>query len=139
MAFLVPYVPHTIMHNLANKRITSTPGNEYNNVVDTFDSSVVFCDASGFTVLTQKLAEQQDGSELLSAILNRFFDPLLRLIDRYPQNFLLNKKYCFYVLFLTLCLRWGGDVIKFSGDALTIIWPICDIDNCPRDMAGKEI
>ena len=81
------------------------------STLDDFMAAVVFCDASGFTVLTEKLQAEPDGSELLGKILNDFFDPLLRMVD-----------------------RWGGDVIKFSGDALTIIWPICDIENASTGM-----
>ena len=111
MEYMLPFVPHTILDALATKKIKLDPGVDYNNVVDDFMAAVVFCDASGFTILTEKLQAEPDGSELLGKILNDFFDPLLRLVD-----------------------LWGGDVIKFSGDALTIIWPICDIENASKDL-----
>eukprot|EP00747_Dinoflagellata_sp_TGD_P087387 gnl/TRDRNA2_/TRDRNA2_163608_c0_seq1.p1 gnl/TRDRNA2_/TRDRNA2_163608_c0~~gnl/TRDRNA2_/TRDRNA2_163608_c0_seq1.p1 ORF type:complete len:1239 (+),score=222.08 gnl/TRDRNA2_/TRDRNA2_163608_c0_seq1:303-3719(+) len=70
---------------------------------------VVFSDASGFTALTEKLAKKRNGAELLSQCLTAFFTPLINLINSYR-----------------------GDVIKFSGDALTIYFPAVD------DTKGKQ-
>ena len=36
-------------------------------------------------------------------IINQFFDKIIRIVH-----------------------FWGGDIIKFSGDALTIVWPVDD-------------
>ena len=63
------------------------------------DGAVIFCDASGFTKLTEHLAQSPNGAELLSSVLNVFFTPLIELINAYR-----------------------GDIIKFSGDALTILF-----------------
>lgn len=38
-------------------------------------------------------------------IINQFFDKIIRIVH-----------------------FWGGDIIKFSGDALTIVWPVDDED-----------
>mmetsp|Transcript_44947 Transcript_44947/g.144002 ORF Transcript_44947/g.144002 Transcript_44947/m.144002 type:complete len:1129 (-) Transcript_44947:87-3473(-) len=65
--------------------------------------AVVFSDASGFTALTERLAVKSNGAELLSQCLTAFFTPLINLINAYR-----------------------GDVIKFSGDALTIYFPAVD-------------
>eukprot|EP00854_Cymbomonas_tetramitiformis_P015816 gene15816-18757_t len=64
------------------------------------NGAVAFVDASGFTALTERLAVKQEGAELLSTCLNAFMDPLIRIVFAY-----------------------GGDIIKFSGDAITILWP----------------
>jgi len=66
-------------------------------VVSRFRGAVVFSDASGFTALTEQLAKKPNGAELLSSCLNKFFTPLIDIITSFR-----------------------GDVIKFSGDALTI-------------------
>lgn len=63
----------------------------------------MFCDASGFTALTEALDKQPNGAEKLGECINNFFAPLIQIV-----NF------------------WGGDIIKFSGDALTIVWPVDD-------------
>lgn len=39
-------------------------------------------------------------------IINQFFDKIIRIVH-----------------------FWGGDIIKFSGDALTIVWPVDDEDD----------
>lgn len=71
--------------------------------------AVVFSDASGFTALTERLAMKSNGAELLSQCLTAFFTPLINLINAYR-----------------------GDVIKFSGDALTIYFPAVDDAAAPR-------
>mmetsp|Transcript_141351 Transcript_141351/g.249490 ORF Transcript_141351/g.249490 Transcript_141351/m.249490 type:complete len:1044 (+) Transcript_141351:183-3314(+) len=71
--------------------------------------AVVFSDASGFTQLTEKLASKQNGAELLSACLKGFYTPLIDLITAYR-----------------------GDVIKFSGDALTVYFMAVDDTKCPK-------
>lgn len=65
--------------------------------------AVVFSDASGFTALTERLSQKSDGAELLSLCLTSFFTPLIDIINSYR-----------------------GDVIKFSGDALTIYFQAVD-------------
>lgn len=58
--------------------------------------AVLFADISGFTSLTERLAEKGVvGAEELTAALNRYFGQLIDIIDDF-----------------------GGDVLKFAGDAL---------------------
>jgi len=78
-------------------------------VVHRGSGAVVFSDASGFTALTERLASKPNGAELLSACLISFFTPLIDIITAYR-----------------------GDVIKFSGDALTIYFPAVDDTQHPR-------
>eukprot|EP00042_Codosiga_hollandica_P058529 m.884049 g.884049 ORF g.884049 m.884049 type:complete len:1470 (-) comp59887_c0_seq2:3899-8308(-) len=66
-----------------------------------FQGAVLFSDASGFTKLTTRLADEPDGAELLCSIMNGFFSKLLDIICSY-----------------------GGDVVKFAGDALSILWVV---------------
>ena len=66
---------------------------------DRLEGSALFADISGFTPLTEALANElgsQRGSEELTATLNRVFHAIIAELDRY-----------------------GGDVIYFSGDAIT--------------------
>lgn len=72
-----------------------------NPVIGTVNAVVVFADASGFTFTTERLTLQPHGAEKLGAFLNEFFGDMIDIIK-----------------------RWGGDVLKFSGDALTILFPI---------------
>jgi len=71
--------------------------------------AVVFSDASGFTTLTERLAQKSNGAELLSSCLTNFFTPLIDLINAYR-----------------------GDVIKFSGDALTVYFIAVDDTKGPK-------
>jgi len=103
------FLPHTIRTAILSgsikrmdtqKVVSEVPiMSTYDPVIANFDAAVVFADASGFTRLTESLAQQPNGAEKIGACLNGFFDPLIEIVVRY-----------------------GGDVLKFSGDALTIIW-----------------
>lgn len=64
--------------------------------IQRFYGALLFVDISGFTVLSQKL-----DVESLKNNINNYFKKMLEVVD-----------------------KWGGDVIKFAGDALYIIWPI---------------
>eukprot|EP01126_Amoeba_proteus_P038719 TRINITY_DN404_c0_g2_i2.p1 TRINITY_DN404_c0_g2~~TRINITY_DN404_c0_g2_i2.p1 ORF type:complete len:225 (-),score=51.67 TRINITY_DN404_c0_g2_i2:48-641(-) len=62
--------------------------------------ALVFADISGFTPLTEKMSKLgSKGIELMSSHLNNFFDKLIGIIHLY-----------------------GGDVIKFAGDAVFAVW-----------------
>eukprot|EP00051_Salpingoeca_urceolata_P017513 m.239250 g.239250 ORF g.239250 m.239250 type:complete len:1130 (+) comp18976_c1_seq7:2013-5402(+) len=62
--------------------------------------SVLFADASGFTRLTERLAKKgRKGVEELCQILNSFFTILVDIVHDY-----------------------GGDIIKFAGDAVCVTW-----------------
>jgi class 3 adenylate cyclase len=66
-----------------------------------YEACVVFADISGFTPLTEKMAAMgPEGVEKLTAELNKYFDLLIGNVYRH-----------------------GGDIIKFAGDALLVIWP----------------
>jgi len=86
--------------------------NEDGIVIHRGEGAVVFSDASGFTALTERLAQKSNGAELLSQCLTSFFTPLIDIICAYR-----------------------GDVIKFSGDALTIYFPAIDDTQHPRYRA----
>ncbi len=79
--------------------------------------AVLFCDMSGFTTLTEMLAEtmgSQEGGEILNANLNRVFKTLIDCVTDF-----------------------GGSVLKFSGDAVTSIFPArVSEDECLRTAVG---
>ncbi|KAL8431561.1 hypothetical protein Efla_000607 [Eimeria flavescens] len=97
------FVPRTVLEAIADKRIRYS--DDFDVQVEKFTAAVVFCDASGFTALTEALDTQPNGAERLGGIINQFFDKIIRIVH-----------------------FWGGDIIKFSGDALTIVWPVDDDD-----------
>src|ERR1043165_6623964 len=94
---LASYVPRLIQKRvLLNPEPISTP------IGDSFPSVVLFADISGFTALTEKLAQRGPaGVETLARILNDYFGKMIDVIHEY-----------------------GGDVVKFAGDALIVTWRI---------------
>jgi class 3 adenylate cyclase len=64
-------------------------------LIQRFHGALLFVDISGFTSLSLKL----DVDNLKNHI-NRYFTKMLNIVE-----------------------KWGGDVIKFAGDALFIVWP----------------
>jgi len=62
--------------------------------------TVMFADISGFTALSEKLSQLgKEGAEEITAIVNRFFAALLGVTDHY-----------------------GGDLLKFGGDAMLVFF-----------------
>jgi class 3 adenylate cyclase/tetratricopeptide (TPR) repeat protein len=60
--------------------------------------SLMFCDISGFTAMSEDLAKiGKEGAELMASVLNRFFERMLAIAD-----------------------HWGGVQMKFGGDAMLL-------------------
>ena len=66
-----------------------------------FEGAVAFVDISGFTALSEALKKQHGkaGSEKLNVYINAYFEQLMNEVKRFH-----------------------GDVIKFAGDALQVVW-----------------
>src|SRR5262245_44629378 len=93
------YVPRLIIQRLLTDPILITEP-----LSQRFPAAVLYADISGFTALTERLAEQGPvGAEILTRELNTYFGQLIEIITRH-----------------------GGDIVKFAGDALTAIWPVTD-------------
>lgn len=74
----------------------------------------MFIDISGYTALSEKLTARGDvGAEELGLWLNRYFEQILRIIAKF-----------------------GGDVLKFAGDALLVLWP--DVGDFVRDRRVRR-
>jgi class 3 adenylate cyclase/tetratricopeptide (TPR) repeat protein len=96
---LASYVPRLIQ-----KRVAQNPIPIDSPLAKDFQAAVMFADISGFTALTERLAEKgAAGVETLARILNDYFGQLIELVYEY-----------------------GGDVVKFGGDAIIVVWPIPD-------------
>lgn len=75
--------------------------------IERFEGSLLFVDISGFTALSRQLHV-----ESLKTHINAYFTKMLDVVDKYD-----------------------GDVVKFAGDALYIIWPasaLIDLATCVR-------
>lgn len=93
---IASYVP-----KLTARRYLETPTPLTAPEQERLRAAVLFADISGFTALTERLAQQgRAGVEELSRILNDTFGALIETIEAY-----------------------GGDIVKFAGDALLVVWP----------------
>lgn len=93
---LASYVPI-----LVAQRIADAPAPVNTPISETLPAAVLFADISGFTTLTERLAEDGPvGAENLTQHLNTYFSRLIDLITTH-----------------------GGDIVKFAGDALIALFP----------------
>eukprot|EP01117_Protostelium_nocturnum_P014485 TRINITY_DN5511_c0_g2_i2.p1 TRINITY_DN5511_c0_g2~~TRINITY_DN5511_c0_g2_i2.p1 ORF type:complete len:1733 (+),score=655.57 TRINITY_DN5511_c0_g2_i2:165-5363(+) len=95
-SILSSYCPKLVVRRMMNSAVAiQTPEMEH------YTAAVMFADISGFTALTERLAgEGLEGVEKLTTVLNQYFGKLIGIINKY-----------------------GGDIIKFAGDAVLVIWP----------------
>ena len=94
---LASYVPKLIQN-----RVIANPTPIESPVAEDLQAAILFADISGFTLLTERMAEKgPTGVESLARILNEYFGQLIDIIHDY-----------------------GGDVVKFAGDAVIAIWPV---------------
>ena len=97
MELLASYVPRLIQN-----RVAANPAPIEVPLSEEMQAAILFADISGFTLLTEQLAERgPTGVETLARILNEYFGQLIDIINDY-----------------------GGDVVKFAGDAVIAVWPI---------------
>ncbi|MBL6751118.1 MAG: AAA family ATPase [Nevskia sp.] len=90
----VKYVPEVILQRLISEGRPERPTLEVTNC------AVLFADISGFTPLTETFARQGPaGAERLTRILNDFFGRVIEVMRFH-----------------------GGDIVKFAGDAITVLW-----------------
>src|SRR3954462_2316205 len=96
---LASYLPKLIVQRANDGRLDGK-----DPVAEHFSAALLFADVSGFTRLTERLAAQGPaGTEHLTQILNLYFGRIIDIVE-----------------------HWGGDVVKFAGDALIALWPVCD-------------
>ena len=94
---LASYVPRLIQN-----RVIADPSPIESPAAEDFQAALLFADISGFTLLTERLMEMgPSGVETLARILNEYFGLLIDIIHDY-----------------------GGDVVKFAGDAVIAVWPV---------------
>lgn len=90
------YLPATIVHYLSTQSSDSMQLPLFHQV----QVAVLFADISGFTTLSEHLSGKSNGTETLAKHLNSYFEQLSKIIG-----------------------SQGGDIFKFAGDALLVLWP----------------
>ena len=118
---LVPHVVYTRV-----KEGTWRPSDTGQNAFSTrIEASVAFIDISGFVTLTEQMVETQiakssgsaksksvargQGAEVMMRVLNAHFSCLIDIVHDH-----------------------GGDVLKFAGDALQVLFPVLDDELTPQ-------
>ena len=107
---LASYVPKLIQN-----RVIADPSPIESPIAEELQVAILFADISGFTILTERMAEKgPTGVETLARILNQYFGQLIDIIHAY-----------------------GGDVVKFAGDAVIAVWPI--VSDLPAADSNSSI
>ncbi len=93
---LAPFAPEFV-----RRRLADDPRPLVEPLAERWTGAAMVADVSGFTPLAERLAEQgAQGAERLTEILDEFFGCAIACIEAH-----------------------GGDVARFAGDALLVIWP----------------
>ena len=99
MQSLIKYIPALVI-----KYIMQSPASANRTLpeVQKLNTVVLFADISGFTSISEAYSKMGPrGCEDLVFCINRYMESLVKLIGKY-----------------------GGDIIKFVGDALIVLWPV---------------
>jgi len=90
----------SFLPNQLAKQLIADPAESYKPNIELLHGAILFADISGFTPLTEALTDAgQEGPEELTRILNHYFSTLINTLA-----------------------ETSGDVIKFSGDALMVMF-----------------
>lgn len=99
-SYLTTFLPSSVLGFLAEQANSEIV--KWNPpLAQTYSTAVLFADVSGFTAMCEAMAAKgAGGDESLAVHLNSYFELLVRNIN-----------------------SQGGDVFKFAGDALLVLWP----------------
>ncbi len=98
---LASYVPALVL-----RRFAADPTPLRGPEREQFPAAVLFADISGFTALTERLAQRGPaGAEALTVLLNAYFERLIALV-----------------------IAHGGDVVNLAGDAVVALWPTTEAE-----------
>jgi class 3 adenylate cyclase/predicted ATPase len=98
---LAAYVPPSLSRAVLK---AAEPAPPHEAQVTRFAAAILFADVSGFTPLTEALARRgSEGPEELTRLLNGYFSRMIELVE-----------------------AQGGEIVKFSGDAVTAVFPAID-------------
>ena len=108
---LLGYLPAILIKKILEQKQSEKKNPPINMPIKTVS---LFADISGFTKLSESFSKKgRKGSEFLAFCLNRYMELLISIIGKN-----------------------GGDIIKFAGDALLVIWPqekgSNEINSCRR-------
>ena len=110
---LLGYLPAILIKKILEQKQSEKKNPPINMPIKTVS---LFADISGFTKLSESFSKKgRKGSEFLAFCLNRYMELLINIIGKN-----------------------GGDIIKFAGDALLVIWPqekgSDEVNSCRRAL-----
>src|SRR5690349_17459793 len=109
---LKSYIP-----DILQRRIVDDPTPPNKPFMEEYSAAVLFVDISGFTALTEQFAARgPSGAEDISAVLNGFYGQWIAMIKDY-----------------------GGDIIKFAGDGLLVVWLGDDLESATLRAAQTAL
>jgi class 3 adenylate cyclase len=101
LARIEDFVPELVVRQIARTQAPDAPPLPLPPWKEDFVTAALFGDVSGFTSLAERLAAKGGlGAERLAHVLNRYFDLALSVVSSH-----------------------GGDVVKYAGDAMIVLWP----------------
>ena len=90
--------------------VVEDPNARQGQPTQTLTGAVMFADISGFSPLASALSERgSEGAEELNRLLNQY-----------------------YAKYVDLLLQWGGDILRFAGDATLVFWEAPNADSWTR-------
>jgi len=109
---LKSYIP-----DILQSRIVDDPTPPNKPFMENYLAAVLFVDISGFTALTEQFAVRgPSGAEDISGVLNDFYGQWIDIIRSY-----------------------GGDIIKFAGDGILVIWQSDDLEDATLRAAQTAL
>ncbi len=103
LQILAAYIPPNLVRATLDEPSPAPPTRARS---ERFPAALLFADVSGFTPLTEALVQEGlEGPEELTRLLNRYFGRMIVLVE-----------------------AGGGEVVRFGGDALTVVFPAVQED-----------
>ena len=98
---LSKFVPSLVIQNLIGKMKKGNAHTTKYPEIQEMETVVIFADISGFTALSEACSRKGiRGNEELAFCINRYMEGMVENLNKY-----------------------GGDIIKFVGDAMIVMWP----------------
>ncbi len=117
---LLGYLPAIVIQNIIENKIDFDKKNDWKKSLPQYyniETVALFADISGFTKLGEAFAKKgRIGPEFLAFSLNRYMEQLINIIG-----------------------KSGGDIFKFAGDALLVVWPVNKKSNNLAESCQRAI
>ncbi|CAD8204339.1 unnamed protein product [Paramecium octaurelia] len=96
---ILGFIPALVFQHILENQIKGIK--QHVPEIQSFKSVIMFADICGFTNLTEQLSKiGPEGSEVIAFAINRYMELLIKSIS-----------------------KSGGDIFKFAGDAIIVVWP----------------